>query len=152
MHHHIRRCALGLVVAAAAVSAGGCLLGTAPVPYEPGLESLPQASINTREQIILNQLMTIKTAETFRYAERGSYATLDELVSGGHLNYNPTGLKYQFELKVTDGGKGYEIVAVPNQYGPDGRRSFYMNQSGVIRGDDHQGGAPSKDDPAVQPM
>ena len=59
MLHLIRRCALGLMVAAIAASTGGCLLGTAPVPYEPGMESLPQASINMREQIILNLLATI---------------------------------------------------------------------------------------------
>src|SRR5688572_32061784 len=114
MQHLIRRYALGLVVAAATAGTTGCLLGTAPAPYEPGMESLPQASINAREQIIVNQLMSIKTAETFRFAERGSYATLDELVKGRHLNHNP-GLRYQFELTVTDGGKGYEVVAVPNQ-------------------------------------
>jgi hypothetical protein len=151
MHQLIQRCVLGLAVALAAAGSGGCLLGTAPAPYQPGMESLPQANVSAREQVILNQLMTLKNAETFRFAERGSYASMDELVSGGHLNYQPKGLRYTIDVTVTDGGAGYEVIAVPVEYGPDGRRSFFMDQTGVIRGDDHEGGAPSIEDPPVQP-
>jgi hypothetical protein len=61
------------------------------------------------------------------------------------MNQTPQGLGYSIDLNVTS--DGYEVIAVPKVYGPDGRRSFYLDQTGVIRGDDHQGGAPSASDP-----
>jgi len=52
-------------------------------------------------------------------------------------------------LDVLEGGGRYEALAVPIEYGPTGRRSFYMDETGVIRGADHEGGAPKSDDPVV---
>lgn len=43
----------------------------------------------------------------------------------------------------------YELAATPEVYGRTGRRSFFSDTSGVIRGADHQGGVGSEMDPRV---
>ena len=150
MRQPISRWIRFLGLAALAAAAGGCIVTSTVPPYRPGMESLPKGNVAAREQIILNQLTIIKKAEAFYNADRGSYATLDELVSAGHLTQSPQGLGYTIDLTVTEDGTGYEVMAVPVEYGPDGRMSFYLDQSGVIRGADHQGGAPSAEDPQVK--
>ena len=36
-------------------------------------------------------------------------------------------------------GDGFEAVAVPIEYGKTGKMSFFINESGVLRGGDHAG-------------
>ena len=142
--------ALGLRAAAvvlASLACGGCLVTTTAPPIEPGMEKLPAANVAARENIVINQLTMIKRGEDLHFATKGKYATMDQLVQAGSLNIAPTGLGYTIDITVTD--SGYELVAVPNEYGPKGRRSFYLDQSGIVRGDDHQGGAATADDPPV---
>jgi hypothetical protein len=129
----------------ASVASASCLVATTPPPLDPGADKLPGANVAAREQIVINQLTMIKKAEDLRFATKGSYGTLDELVAGGGFNVSPQGLGYTIDLTVTD--SGYEVIAVPREYGPDGRRSFFMDETGVVRGADHQGGAPSAADP-----
>ena len=139
-----------LALSAACAASAGCLVTSTAPPYRPGMESLPQANVAVREQVVYNQIMMIRKGEDFYYADRGSYANFDELVKAGHLIQSPQGLGYTIDLTVNGGGSGYELVAVPVEYGPDGRMSFYLDESGIIRGADHQGGAPSSADPQVQ--
>ena len=73
----------------------------------------------------------------------GEFAWVDD-------DHTPEVLGYTMELTVDDGGGGYTLEAVPEVYGPDGRRSFYLDEKGVIRGADHQGGAPEATDPPVK--
>lgn len=44
----------------------------------------------------------------------------------------------------------YQITAVPVTFGSSGRRSFYVDATGVIRGADHAGAAADSTDPAIQ--
>ena len=44
----------------------------------------------------------------------------------------------------------YELAATPETYGRTGRRSFFRDTSGTIRGADHQGSVGSELDPKVQ--
>ena len=57
---------------------------------------------------------------------------------------------YRFELNAS--GDQYEATATPIEYGKTGRRSFFVDQSAVLRGDDH-GGAPAgaSDNPVQGP-
>src|SRR5262245_46460022 len=134
-------------VALASLACGGCLVTTTAPPIEPGMEKLPAANVAAREQIVIDQLTMIKRGEDLHFATKGSYATMQQLVDDGSLNYAPTGLGYTIDITVT--GSGYQLVAVPTEYGPKGRRSFYLDQSGTVRGDDHQGGAATAADPPV---
>ena len=134
-------------VALASLACGGCLVTTTAPPIEPGMEKLPAANVAAREQIVLNQLTMIKKGEDLHFATKGRYGTMQDLVQAGSLNIAPTGLGYTIDITVTD--SGYELVAVPTEYGPKGQRSFFLDQTGIVRGDDHQGGAATADDPPV---
>jgi hypothetical protein len=137
-----------LLVACSLFPLGGCLVTTTAPPADPNaLGVLPGANVSAREQVVLAQLQTIKQAELAYFAEKGRFGTVDELVSSGQLNHTPQVLNYTIEIEATAGG--YTLMAVPDEYGPDGRRSFYLDQSGIIRGADHNGGAPKPTDPPV---
>ena len=81
---------------------------------------------------------------------KGKYATLDELVAQKLVQKDMFD-KYGYNFEVTAGGDQFEAVATPREYGKTGKRSFYVDKTGVIRGDDH-GGAPatSADKPVQQ--
>jgi hypothetical protein len=55
---------------------------------------------------------------------------------------------YKFELSAT--GDRFEAVATPKEYGKTGKRSFFVDKSGVVRGDDHGGGPATIADRPVQ--
>ena len=137
------------LVALAIAVTGACLPGSMPMPHTPGAEQLPAGKQSANEQLVVAQLRTIKTAEARYFAEHGAYGAMEELRASGALNQSPQGLGYTIDLTLSDDG-GYFVMAVPNEYGPSGRRSFYLDESGVIRGADHGGGAPGPDDPVVQ--
>ncbi|MBA2647786.1 MAG: hypothetical protein H0U81_13395, partial [Pyrinomonadaceae bacterium] len=64
-------------------------------------------------------------------------ATLEELQTdrlGEELERNQD---YKFEMSVS--GSKLEITATPIQYGTSGKRSFFIDESGTLRGADHAG-------------
>ena len=136
-----------LLVAALACPSAACLVATAPPPVDPGLGSLPSGNVAGREGLVVAQLRLVKQAQQFHFAKHGEYGTFEELVDAGLLNHEPSAGGYTIEMAVEDGG--YVVEAVPDEYGPDGRRSFYLDEKGTIRGADHEGGAPQPTDPPV---
>lgn len=139
----------GLLVVAA-LALGGCFAGTVPVPIQPGAEQLPAGNLKAREDLAIFQLSIVKRAEDMHYATEGRFGTMPELVKTGSLNQVMQGGRgYTIDVNLLDEGGRYEALAVPVEYGPTGRRSFYMDETGVIRGADHEGGAPKPDDPIV---
>jgi len=79
---------------------------------------------------------------------KGKYGTLDELIAQ-KLVQKEMFEKYGYNFEITATGDQFEAVATPKEYGKTGKRSFYVDKTGVVRGDDH-GGAPatSADKPA----
>jgi hypothetical protein len=45
----------------------------------------------------------------------------------------------------------FDLAATPDQYGKNGRRSFFLDSAGVLRGADKQGAAANSTDPRVGP-
>jgi hypothetical protein len=43
----------------------------------------------------------------------------------------------------------FELAATPVAYGKDGRRSFYLDSAGVLRGADKQGAVATSTDPRI---
>jgi hypothetical protein len=66
-----------------------------------------------------------------------------DLASGKQENYS-------FRYRVFTASRGedarYEIIATPIQYGPGGKRSFYLDSSGILRGGDKNGDVAGPDD------
>jgi hypothetical protein len=108
-----------------------------------------QAPLRSNEAMARNMLYSIVGSEaTFKSGKgAGSYATLDQLIAeqmiSKHLVEN---FGYHIEL-ITMGDK-FEASAIPLEYGKTGKLSFFMDETGVLRGADHGGGAATvADDP-----
>jgi hypothetical protein len=79
------------------------------------------------------------------------YVPFDQLFSQADAIPPPSQLNpgYRFEVRVKEGGKSFEALASPEEYNKTGRRSFYMNEQGVIHGADNGGGEGTATDPEV---
>jgi hypothetical protein len=53
--------------------------------------------------------------------------------------------------KEAGGEAGFELAAVPSEYGQTGRRSFFLDQAGKLRGGDKQGAVATAADPVIEP-
>lgn len=93
------------------------------------------------ERVAMGNLIAIAVAESRIKKEKGSYITLEELISQQAVSREVLdGHGYKFF--VTIAGESFEAVAVPTEYGKTGKASFFINESSVLRGGDH-GGAPA---------
>jgi hypothetical protein len=109
--------------------------------------SISSATKNTppdmNEAISSGSMQYIASAED-RYKQgpgKGSYGSLQQLVDAKVLMPEQFD-KYGYKFDVTASGDQFEAVATPKEYGKTGKRSFFVDKTGVVRGDDH-GGAPA---------
>ena len=68
------------------------------------------------------------------------------LASGVSNGYN---FRYRVVTPADSENQGFEIAAVPQQYGKSGNRSFLLDTDGKIHGADKQGAVATADDPIV---
>jgi hypothetical protein len=101
----------------------------------------PPPEIN--EAVATSALQMIANAETSYHSTvgKGSYGTLDQLTQQKLVPMEAF-QKYGYNFEVTASGDQFAAVATPREYGKTGKRSFFVDKSGVVRGDDH-GGAPA---------
>lgn len=106
---------------------------------------LDKAKQNASEMAAIRQIMAIHTAQTQYYSQFGKYApTLTEL--GPPPNKQATaagadllpgdlalGKKTGYKFKVEGGPGGYSVHADPETYNSTGRRSFFSDQTLVVR-------------------
>ena len=79
----------------------------------------------------------------------GSYATLEQLLAENLIPKEMIESSgYRFEVTVS--GDKFEVSGVPIEYGKTGKMSFFMDQTGVIRGGDRSGAAATASDPPIQ--
>jgi len=99
-------------------------------------------------------LRTLYSAEATYQATRGQgkYGTLDELAAEGLIDAElarGTRRGYIFTVEVTTtelNNPGFTVVGVPVTYRKTGLRSFYIDETGVIRAGDNHGGPSTKED------
>jgi Protein of unknown function (DUF3352) len=91
------------------------------------------------ERATIGALYTIAYAQSTLRAEKGSYATLDELVAQQKINRELLE-NHGYKVYMTIAGDGFEVVAVPIEYGKSGKTSYFVNESHVVRAGDHGGG------------
>src|SRR5581483_5852627 len=91
--------------------------------------------VNEREIAeILKDMMS--TEILYAQNHKGKMAMLADLVSGS-AGLLPKELVqgdtrgYHFDLRITNNGSSFEIIAVPSRYGRTGKLSFYANAAGV---------------------
>ena len=105
----------------------------------------------------LYTLRKIDTAEATYQDMHEKYGTLEELaadhlitpdLSSGARN----GYKFRVELSATESSRtgGFEVMGTPVAYPSTGRRSFYVDQTGVIRSADSHGADATRQDPPLE--
>ena len=96
-------------------------------------------------------LRTVYAAEeTFRATQGdGRFGTLEELITAG-LIAKGFPQEYGYRIEITVSGNKFEASAVPLEYGKTGILSFFIDQSGVLRGGDKAGGAATVADNPIQ--
>lgn len=115
--------------------------------------------ISANEASLMATLQTIHSAETKYIAKAGAgvYGTLDQLEKAGLIDKAQSAATqhgYLLEVKISADKPGspatLSISAVPQTYGMSGRSSFFMDQTGVVRGADKEGGPADASDPTIK--
>jgi hypothetical protein len=116
------------------------------------MSAFKEGSPETNEMIAVSGLQIIASSEnTYKAsAGNGSYGTLDKLVEQKLLGKKMLD-DYGYKYNVMVLGDDFEVTATPVEYGKTGKRSFFINKSGVVRGDDHGGGPATIGDKPFQP-
>jgi hypothetical protein len=105
------------------------------------------------EAIAIGMLASLSSTEN-QYKSgpgKGSYGSLQQLADakmGPGDALEKYASAYKFEITIL--GDQFEAVATPKEYGKGGKRSFFVDKSGVVRGDDHGGGPATIADKVVQ--
>lgn len=132
-----------LLLVAAAVASLSC----GQIKHQP--QQLPQVTV-ADELAAMTRLQAIADAQAYYQIESGgSYASLEQLVGKGFM-LDPSKGKlagYRFDVRVK--ANGFEATAVPVKYAVTGRRSFYIDESRVMRGADRGGDPATASDPAI---
>lgn len=109
------------------------------------------------EGAAMTSLRTLMAAEATYQATtgEGKYGTLSELSAARLIDVKlASGTKsgYKFTIELTTDERdypGFSAVGVPISYGSTGIRSFFIDETGVIRAGDNSGGPSSKMDSPV---
>ncbi len=97
----------------------------------------------------LLQMIVGAEAQYKQGSKNGPYGTLQELVDAKLFPLQDVD-KYGYKFEITVIGDSFEAVAMPKEYGKTGKRSFFVDKSGVVRGDDHGGGPATVADKPVR--
>jgi hypothetical protein len=80
--------------------------------------------------------------------KKGRYATLDELFDEKMLEKDYVA-RLGYRVEVNPLGDKFTATATPKTYGKTGRRSFFIDETGEVRGADHKGQPATADDPPI---
>ena len=118
--------------------------------------------VHGQEMAAIRTLATLNTAQTQYFSTYGRYATsLTELgppAGGGATSPSSAdlittdlaaGMKSGYKFSMVGSPQGYGVNAEPQVYNTTGKRSFFTDQSTVIR--EHQGNEPATvNDPEIK--
>jgi hypothetical protein len=106
----------------------------------------------SNESVAKSVVRTVGSAEATYRATENSYGTIDQLVAAGLFTKDPLE-KYGYKIEVAASKDKFEITAVPIEYGQTGKLSYFTDESQVLRGGDHGGGAATvADQPLDRPL
>lgn len=118
------------------------------------IPNLLASRMAANEGFAIHSVGTIAQAEEMYYLNFNKYATLDELGRADYVDSTlAAGTKYGYnfsiDLTTDDGVPGFAVTAVPSEYRSTGRRSFYVDESAIVRAADKSGGPATKMDPPL---
>ena len=103
------------------------------------IPNLLRARLNANESAAIAAVQTVSTgAQSYRSANPTYPTTLDNMASDnppyidsviGHTPY----VKQGYTFSLVGGTNSFSATAVPNVQGTTGSRSFFVDQSGVVR-------------------
>jgi len=109
----------------------------------------PPPTVKNQRQA-MSTLWSIASAQRqYKENKNGGYGSLEELLAAELVSKDTMDASgYKFEIRLVP--EGYEISAVPTEYGKTGKLSFFMtHESHTIRGADHGGAPASASDPEI---
>lgn len=112
----------------------------------------------SNEKFVIDTLQTLNGAQATHQAINGNYGSLEQLRNQYFIDsVLATGEKYSYIFTITtvlqtpNQSPRFQVSAVPQRYGKSGRRSFYLDESGVVRGADREGEPATVEDLPVPP-
>lgn len=110
------------------------------------------------ERCTISTLRTLHGAQATYQASigNGNYGTLNQLYEAGLISQNIASgssngyyLTCQVTIQTSNTPATFKVLAVPRIYGVTGFRSFYIDESGVMRGADKNGQPADENDPPI---
>ncbi len=122
------------------------------------IPNLLASRMAANEGSAMASMRKISSAEATFQATHETYGTLEQLAEAQLIDADlASGHRhgYKFNITVLPAGlsypMGFEAVGVPQEYGSTGRRSFLIDETGVIRAVNNRGGDPTRSDPPLEP-
>jgi hypothetical protein len=103
-----------------------------------------------KERAATSVMYTILSGESQYKKDKGagSYATLEQLIAAEMISKEMIeNSGYRFDITVS--GDNFEVSAVPIEYGKGGKMSYFIDQTGILRGADRNGAAATSSDPVA---
>lgn len=125
---------------------------------DPVVDDCSSGSAGDNERCIIQSLRTLHSAELSYAGAQGNenYGSLAELLAAGLINQaTASGQLRGYSLTVSTSAHTsvdparFRATAIPQIYGVTGFRSFFVDESGVVRGADHHGAPADENDPPV---
>lgn len=101
------------------------------------------------ETAVIARLRSVVTAEENYKNEFRRYGTLEQLMEKNMLGDPSKGKLAGYKIEIEVRPNGFQATATPTEYGVTGRRSFYVDHTGMIRGKDKKGEKATQNDPAI---
>jgi hypothetical protein len=125
---------------------------------DPLIDNCASFGIFFNERCVLNDLRVFWGAEMtyLTTVGAGNYGTLSQLLTAGLINSrraSGTNHGYTYALVPINASAGtpasFSVTATPTNYGVSGTKSFYTDDTAVVRGGDKQGQPADKNDPPI---
>jgi len=146
----------GLAIAGLVLSSLSAIVMPVAIIAAIAIPNLLASRRAANEGFTIAVLRRILSAEATYYGVHGKYGTLDQLALDQLIDPELAagtrhGYKFKIDISTLEfpGQSGFEAVGAPVTYPSSGRRSFYINETGVIRVADKHGTDATKLDPPL---
>jgi type II secretory pathway pseudopilin PulG len=120
------------------------------------IPNLLAARMAANEASAIRSMQTISSAESVYYTTFAKYVTLDELgaqrlIDSKLANGSKDGYNFSIDLTTNEmNGEGFAVTGIPIEYRSSGRRSFYIDESMILRAGDNNGAPSTKADAPLE--
>jgi len=133
--------------------------GVVATPTDPVIDDCTNGSVQDNERCTIADMRTLHSAQMTYAATvgNGNYGSFSQLYVAGLIrsdlsDYNARGYLYEYEINAGLPGQvppTFKIWATPRVYGTTAIRSFFIDQTGVLRGGDKNGAQANESDPPI---